>query len=180
MKLINLITYIPLLFIITCSDNDPITIVRKGTVEYDRQRTIDEVFSNYSFFKNYGWKYRNNIDNKVVVLFFAELDTSLFKTQLLDYLKNYEKRAKRKLAYDTQKRILERIKTIQLIFKFPVDQQTKTFSLKQISSYTIAKPDFEKDTNLFVGTYPAEMIKEVYHNMEIKLDLTYLHKLFYY
>lgn len=75
-----------------CSDSG-ISMVKKGTLEFDKSLTVGQAIDNYKFFKKTKWEALTTDNGKKVVQIHGEIDTEKhprFNSKELPDLKNFE------------------------------------------------------------------------------------------
>lgn len=79
-----LLILVPLLLFFGCSGEDPIAMVKKGTLQFDTTVTVGDALSNYKYFSNTKWSSFEDSQKRTVVEFSGDLDFNKFIGEELD------------------------------------------------------------------------------------------------
>ena len=81
MKKISNYVFMLLIFTLTGCQGSPESIVREGTLDFDKSVVLENVLSNYKYFSTKKWESSKDSQSRKVVTFMADFDYKKFASE---------------------------------------------------------------------------------------------------
>lgn len=150
--------FIILLFTLAGCQKSPESIVKSGTLDFDKSVTLENLFSSYKYFSTEEWKSSKDSQSRKTVTFTAAFDYTKFIGE--SFIEGGEK-----ISKDSMEKALPKLKSIKATYVavFYINANDESFSLnREYMKISGKKPDTGKYFEKEMDIPDSKAIKEIY------------------